>query len=76
MFSGKCTALLHIGPKPPVVPRYKKEVILSASITALDRGGDIGSQHDLGQDQDVFGEDNDYCKTVTVRLVSGKELID
>jgi hypothetical protein len=37
---------------------------LSASTTALDRGGDIGSQHGLGQDQDVAGEDNDYFPTI------------
>lgn len=37
---------------------------MSASTTALDRGGGIGSQHDLGQDQDVVGEDNDYLPTI------------
>ena len=37
---------------------------MSASTTVLDGGGDIGSQDDLGQDQDIAGEDNDYFPTI------------
>jgi hypothetical protein len=60
LFSGKFTASLHIDPEPPIAPRCKKgsQVLESASTTAVDRGGDFGSQHDSGQDQDIVSDDD------------------
>jgi len=74
-FSSKYTASPYIDPKRSVAPPYQKgrQVLNSASTTAIDRGGDFGSQHDLGRNQDIVDEDDFPTVKELVRCTLRKE---